>query len=880
MSQGDAKPREDTSAEITSLIDTLHRTGARLEELTAGEVDTVTDRSGVAFMLRSSQERWRREQAEHQAAILDALPAHIALLDSQGVIIAVNAAWQRFGDENAALGGAPGSTGAVGVGMNYLDICDRAIGANAAEAASAGAGIRAVMRGEQAAFEFEYPCDSSTERRTFLLLVAPTAGEHRHGAVVVHLNVTQRRRAEEAIHSTTALLTEAQRIAHIGNWHLDVAGGVLTWSDEVFRIFEVDKAAFTGNWESFIAVVHPEDRPAVEAAWRHSLDTREPYAITHRLLLPGGRVRFVQEQCETVFDASGRALVSTGTVQDVTERELAHAELTDHRLHLEKLVAERTAELVVAKHAAEAASLAKSSFLANMSHEIRTPMNAIIGMTHLLRQGGVSPAQGLRLDKIDAAGRHLMSIINDVLDLSKIESGHLQLACSPLRLMSLIDAVVSLIAGQAREKGLTIEVQVACTTPWFQGDPTRLQQALLNLASNAVKFSEHGRIVLRAVVVDENEAGQLVRFEVHDSGIGIAADVLPRLFHSFEQADATTARQHGGTGLGLAITRRLASLMGGEAHANSTPGVGSTFWFTARLEPGRGPMPLATTELALDAQKQLRQRQRGDRLLLVEDNELNRELALELLHAVDLVADVAADGLQAVDMAGIQQYDLVLMDVHMPHMDGMDATRAIRALPGWQGTPIVAMTANAFEDDRLRCEAAGMNDVVTKPVDPAALYAALAKWLPAQQPGAGAAAGPPRGAPADFAFLPELPGIDTRQGLAHCGGQVAFYLKILRLFHDGAVRTLTADFHAAHTAGDWALATRLAHTTRGASASIGAADLAALAGRMEQAAANRESGPMKALEQELGEALGPLLAGLAGLGHAGGAAIGMESQCR
>ena len=754
MTVGDAGSQGDSGAEISALIDTLHRTSARLEALTAGEVDAVTDRSGVALMLPSSQARWRADQAAHQAAILDALPAHIALLDPQGVIIAVNAAWRRFGEENGAPGVALGSTGPIGVGMNYLDICDRAIGAHAGEAASAAAGIRAVMRGELSVFELGYLCDSPGEQRSFTLMVSPTTGLHRYGAVVLHMNVTERQRAEEAIHSTTARLIEA------------------------------------------------------------------------------------------------------------------NAELIDHRLHLERLVSERTRELVIATRAAEAANLAKSSFLANMSHEIRTPMNAIIGMTYLLRVDGVSAAQGLRLEKIDAAGRHLLALINDVLDLSKIEAGHLQLAASPLRLMSLIDGVVSLIAGQARDKGLGIEVQVTCTTPWFHGDATRLQQAMLNLASNAVKFSERGRIVLRAVVMDENAAGQLVRFEVQDTGIGIAADVLPRLFQPFEQADATTVRQHGGTGLGLAITRRLAGLMGGEAQATSAPGAGSTFWFTARLKPGLGRMSSLDTDPGLDARRLLLQRHGGDRLLLVEDNEVNREVALELLQAVDLAADVATDGLQALAMASAHDYDLVLMDVHMPHMDGLDATRAIRALPGWQGRPIVAMTANAFGDDLRRCEAAGMNHVVTKPVDPAALYAALAKWLPPQQVDAGAAPLPPHGAPADHPTLPELPGIDTRQGLACCGGHIAVYLKVLRLFRDGAVRTLPADFHAAHMSGDWVLATRLAHTTRGASASIGAADLAALTGRLEQAAAICETGAIKALEQALEDELGRVLAGLAGLGDA------------
>ncbi|WP_051244709.1 hybrid sensor histidine kinase/response regulator [Azohydromonas australica] len=548
------------------------------------------------------------------------------------------------------------------------------------------------------------------------------------------------------------------------------------------------------------------------------------------------------------------------------DAELAEAH-RQAREQLEELVEQRTAELVLARDVAEDATRAKSAFLANMSHEIRTPMNAIIGFTHLLLRDAGDDEQRHRLQQVEQAAQHLLQVLNDILDLSKIEAGKMTLEEVEFGLDAVLSRVFDLVREPAQAKELELVLDTDQLPQRLRGDPTRLSQALLNLLSNAVKFTAHGWVRLRAEQLQEEGSQVLVRFEVSDTGEGIAPERLGALFTAFEQADASVSRRHGGTGLGLALTRHVVKLMGGEVGVQSRQGQGSTFWFTARLGraasqpqaampvrlqglralvvddlpearsvlverlwglgmkavaadsgpaalrqaqdasdggecfdlllidwrmPGmdgiatlarlrqarRSPVPMSILVTAFDAPQlqeraraagfqavlikpvtasalhdtlvrllqparpapaglpvhggeallALRQRHAGARVLLAEDNFVNQELAATLLRAAGLQVDVAVDGELAVELALLHRFDLVLMDMQMPRMDGLAAARAIREQRG-PGVPIIAMTANAFAEDRAACLAAGMNDFLTKPVVPEALYGTLRRWL-------------------------------------------------------------------------------------------------------------------------------------------------------
>ncbi len=782
---------------------------------------------------------------------------------------------------------------------------------------------------------------------------APTA---EGGFVTVVRDVTEQKQAQQALAEAERQLRDTTdnipgavfqlRITPDGRRTYPFMGGGLL---ELGGIAAEDAMR---DYDLVWSLVLEEERPSLEQAFGVALSTLEPLTHDFRIRRPDASVRWIEARAVPRAEPDG-SIIFNGYWLDVTQqREIEEA-------------------LARAKAEADAANEAKSAFLASMSHEIRTPMNAIIGMAHLALRTELTPRQQDYLGKIQSSSQHLLGIINDILDFSKIEAGKLTVETVDFQFENILDTVSTLIAEKATAKGLEFVFDIQPSiAPSFRGDPLRLGQVLINLCTNAVKFTEHGEVVLRVSVTEDTPKMQKLRCEVIDTGIGLTQEQIGRLFQAFEQADSSTTRQYGGTGLGLAISKRLVELMGGEVGVTSEPGKGSTFWFTVRVGKGadtdaRAPLPdmrgrrvlviddskpsrkaladllvsltfevdqaadgatgIAMTEgaarrglpyeLAIidwnmpgldgfetgerlralggvpqlvmvtdygreevfkqakedgfaailvkpvspstlfdmtvqvigfagagDAVKTLVRPPteavadlRGIRILLAEDNELNQEVAAGLLDGTGVSLDIADNGAVAVEKVQTRPYDVVLMDIQMPVMDGIEATRLIRADDRFRALPIVAMTANAMASDRERCLAAGMNDHIGKPIDPHELMRVLARW--ARREGTvNLAVSPPTITEASdaVAAAPLIDGVDTKAGLARTGGKPEQYANLLRRFAERHAND-PAEISRALEAGDRALAQRLAHTLKGVAATMGVNAVSAAAQRIEEA---------------------------------------------
>ena len=514
----------------------------------------------------------------------------------------------------------------------------------------------------------------------------------------------QMRKARREIQVNARRLKLALEAAEAGVYEIDHVGQTFWCSPEFRRVTGIGAATYEQATELQFPGFHPDDHPHVRESLRVlSLDGRRTgHWFEARIIRPDGEIRWVRCHHHLQLAADGRRLKAVGLMQDCDAGKRQEIALKE------------------AQRAAEDAAEAKAAFLANMSHEIRTPMNGVMGVLHLLKTETLTDEGRSLLHEALSCGQMLSELLNDVIDFSKIEAGHLELATEPLDAAALVAGVVQLLRPQAETKGLQLVVDTDPAIGWVEADPVRLRQALFNLVGNAVKFTERGHVAIRCRRVDAS----VLRFEIEDTGIGISEAAQGHLFQRFHQADASTTRRFGGSGLGLAITHSLAELMRGEVGFRSHEGQGSTFWLEISA-----PVATATAQAPDAAADMLA----GVRVLVVEDNATNRLIATKLLENLGASVETAADGYLGVEAASRGGFDLILMDVQMPGIDGVEAARRIRALGGEAAaTPIVALTANVLAHQRRAYLDAGMDGVVGKPIMPEALLTEIARVFAAQ----------------------------------------------------------------------------------------------------------------------------------------------------
>jgi PAS domain S-box-containing protein len=750
---------------------------------------------------RMQAERAIRDSQKFAQSTIDALSSHVCVLDETGTIIAVNRAWKNFAVANRKPDSGDGDPEGVGEGANYLAVCDRAAGAGSIESVEAAAGIRSVLEGMRRQYSIEYPCHAPNEQRWFIARVTQFLSSGLPRILVEHINITERKQGEQALRQSEEKFRQLAENVHEVFWMMPPSADEILYVSPAYeQVWGRTCESLYRNPMAWVDAIHPDDLERAHAVFARQIQG-ERVDSEYRIRTPDGQEKWIRDRAFPVRDEAGQLIRVVGIAEEITGRKRYEA------------------ELITAREGADAANQAKSRFLANMSHEIRTPMNGVIGMLQLLAETDLTPEQQRYAAVAQNSGYDLLALIDNILDLSKIEARRIVLEKRNLSVCDTVHGVAELLRVQAGAKGLRIHQNLAPEIPaLLRGDGHRLRQVLTNLAANAIKFTDRGEIRLEAALESRSGDTAMVRFSVTDTGIGIRPDQAAALFSPFVQADASTTRKYGGTGLGLAISRELVELMGGRIGVDSREGQGSTFWFTAVFETVSPPSQPAVSE---PAERQLAERRtttvtgRKIRILVAEDNVTNREVALAQLNKLGYRTHAVANGAEAVKAVQRESFDLVLMDCEMPVMDGFEAARRIRVILRSK-IPIVALTADAMPADRDRCLGEGMNDYLTKPVKPALLADVIARCL---------AASAGDGAKETF---------DEEALLGRLMGDPQLAGAVLKGFVEDVpsqLNSLRRRIEEADAPGAWSGA----HALNGAAATVAAGGLRAIALAMEQA---------------------------------------------